>query len=506
MADIFLSYSRADRDRAQVISKALEAEGFSVWWDKVLRAGQTYDEVTEGMLRDSKVVVVLWSEVSVKSKWVRAEATLGERTSVLVPAMIDDAERPIMFELTQSADLIGWSEDREDPRWRQFIADIRSAVEAAAEIPEEQIQAAVSSSDANIETTFWTSIKDGSDPADFEAYLERYPEGHFTSLARNRLNNLGSGRSEVTEAPAPVTPPKSPPPPPPASAHQQTPDKLEAKKAKKKEKNKGGFPIIRILLIFGILAAGGFYGSEYFGSVEQEEVPVVCDDCPEMVVIPGGSFEMGSRNDEPGHEPWEAPQHTVVVAPFALARHEVTFDDWQRCLDDGGCNGYEPLDRDFGRGTNAVMGISWEDAQAYIRWLSQKTGRPYRLPTEAEWEYAARAGTQTAYWWGDPFDRNKVPIDAPISVLELAENPLGLKGMLGNLREWVEDCYDNTYASAPANGSAQTSVGCERRVIRGGHYAGGEAAHRSANRARGMPGVRDRSYGFRVASSSVEPE
>lgn len=499
LADIFLSYSRADRDRAQLISKALEAEGFSVWWDKVLRAGQTYDEVTEGMLRDSKVVVVLWSEVSVKSKWVRAEATLGERTSVLVPAMIDDADRPIMFELTQSADLIGWSDDREDPRWRQFIADIRSAVEAAAEIPEAQIQEAATSSDANIETTFWTSIKDGSDPADFEAYLERYPDGHFAALARNRLKNLGGEPIVASVATAPAVEAPAPP------KQEKLPPERKPKKSEKPKK-KGGFPFVRIVLILGILAVGGYYGSEYFGSVEQEDVQVVCADCPDMVMIPGGSFEMGSASDEAGHEPWEAPQHTVVVAPFALARHEVTFDDWQRCLDDGGCNGYEPLDRGFDRGTNAVMGISWEDAQAYIRWLSQKTGRPYRLPTEAEWEYAARGGTQTAYWWGDSFDRNKVPLDAPISVLRLAENPFGLKGMLGNLREWVEDCYDNTYASAPANGSAQTSVGCDRRVIRGAHYSGTQAAHRAANRARGRPDVRDRSYGLRVASSSVDIE
>ncbi|WP_353255607.1 toll/interleukin-1 receptor domain-containing protein [Hyphomonas sp.] len=116
MASIFLSYSRADRPKAQVIAEALIAEGFVVWWDKALRAGQTYDEVTEDMLRESDAVVVLWSTVSVKSKWVRAEATLGQRTLALVPAMIEDANRPIMFELTQSADLIGWDADRGDPR------------------------------------------------------------------------------------------------------------------------------------------------------------------------------------------------------------------------------------------------------------------------------------------------------------------------------------------------------------------------------------------------------
>ena len=129
MADIFLSYSRADRPIAQTIATALEAEGFSVWWDKVLRAGQTYDEVTESMLRDSDVVVVLWSQTSVKSKWVRAEATLGQRGSELVPAMIEEADRPIMFELTQTADLIGWDGDRNEPRWSEFVTDIKRSLD-----------------------------------------------------------------------------------------------------------------------------------------------------------------------------------------------------------------------------------------------------------------------------------------------------------------------------------------------------------------------------------------
>ncbi|MEO0608169.1 MAG: toll/interleukin-1 receptor domain-containing protein, partial [Pseudomonadota bacterium] len=165
MADIFLSYSRADRPLAQTIATALDAEGLSVWWDKVLRAGQTYDEVTESMLRDSNVVVVLWSQTSVKSKWVRAEATLGQRSSDVVPAMIEEADRPIMFELTQTADLIGWDGDRNDPRWGDFVADIKRALDkhqtAAAPASTAPAAAPAAQNDATIETVFWTSIKDG---------------------------------------------------------------------------------------------------------------------------------------------------------------------------------------------------------------------------------------------------------------------------------------------------------------------------------------------------------
>ena len=209
VADIFLSYSRADRPKAQQIAKALEQEGFTVWWDKILRAGQTYDEVTEGMLRDARVVIVLWSEVSVKSKWVRAEATLGERTSTVIPAMIQDAERPIMFELTQSADLIGWDGDHEDSRWKGFVADIRLALERAeskAEAAPAAIEPSASPRDATIENTFWTSIADSDDGADYEAYLSRYPDGHFVDLARNRLAGLAKAAAPAAAAQTPAPP------------------------------------------------------------------------------------------------------------------------------------------------------------------------------------------------------------------------------------------------------------------------------------------------------------
>jgi len=204
MASIFLSYSRADRPKAQVVAEALTAEGFSVWWDKVLRAGQTYDEVTEGMLRDADVVVVLWSTVSVKSKWVRAEATLGQRTSVLIPAMIEEAERPIMFELTQSADLVGWDGDRNDPRWKEFVIDIRRAAEhakppAAAPVPP---AAPGQAADMTMELTFWSSVKDSGDKADFEAYLKRYPDGHYSDLARNRIAAMSRAEAKAA-APLP---------------------------------------------------------------------------------------------------------------------------------------------------------------------------------------------------------------------------------------------------------------------------------------------------------------
>ena len=129
MHDLFISYGRADEDVARLYASTLQDEGFAVWWDETLRSGDTYDEVIEKALRQAPAVVVLWSATSVQSRWVRSEATIGDRHGALVPAMISPCERPIMFELTQTADLTGWNGDRSDPRWQAFVSDIRQVVD-----------------------------------------------------------------------------------------------------------------------------------------------------------------------------------------------------------------------------------------------------------------------------------------------------------------------------------------------------------------------------------------
>src|SRR5262249_33896182 len=127
-------------------------------------------------------------------------------------------------------------------------------------------------------------------------------------------------------------------------------------------------------------------------------------DCPEMIVVPAGSFTMGSPASEKGRDAGEEPQHTVTIArPFALSKWDVTFAEWDACVSVGGCPGIR--DNWVGRGSKPAINVNWEEAQQYVAWLSAMTGRPYRLLTEAEWEYAARAGTTTAYYWGDDIGR-----------------------------------------------------------------------------------------------------
>jgi formylglycine-generating enzyme required for sulfatase activity len=241
-----------------------------------------------------------------------------------------------------------------------------------------------------------------------------------------------------------------------------------------------------------------------------------------MITVPAGSFEMGARGTGVATE--QQPVHRVTLArPFALGRFEVTFAEWDACVAESGCNGFRPDDRGWGRGTRPVIGVSWEDTQAYARWLSAKTGQRYRLPSEAEWEYAARGGPRavsagrataasaaagTAYWWGETVGRGRAncagcgsPFDgkqtAPADAFEA--NPLGLHNMHGNAAEWVADCWSPSYAGAPADGSAVERPRCDARVLRGGAFNQDPSYATAAARFKYDAGVRYFAHGFRIA-------
>jgi formylglycine-generating enzyme required for sulfatase activity len=227
-----------------------------------------------------------------------------------------------------------------------------------------------------------------------------------------------------------------------------------------------------------------------------------CADCTEMVVVPDGEFNMGS-----GDSVNEKPEHRVVIAnPFAIGRREITFAEWDTCVTAGGCK-YEPGDRGWGRGDRPVINVSWDDAKAFVAWLSQKTGKKYRLPTEAEWEYAARAGTTSTFWWGrtagtdhancEDCSSKSLRQTAPTGTFR--PNGFGLYDTSGNAAEWVEDCWNENYRGAPTDGSAWTTGQCGERVLRGGSFASKATFVRSASRFRYDEDVRYYANGFRVA-------
>jgi formylglycine-generating enzyme required for sulfatase activity len=237
--------------------------------------------------------------------------------------------------------------------------------------------------------------------------------------------------------------------------------------------------------------------------------------CPRMITLEAGDFVMGSDEKEPLRDSDEGPRRRTHVRSFALGVFEVTFSQWFACVNDGGCEGYAPPEYAAGLDEHPVINISWRDAQRYTAWLSQRTGETYRLPTEAEWEYAARAGSLSAYPWGDTADHGFANYGAEACCAGVAvgadrwlhtapagsfpANAFGLHDMHGNAWEWVEDCYSDSYADAPTDGSPRRADACARRILRGGSWLFGPNELRSAARRTHRSDVRTGSLGLRVA-------
>ena len=303
--------------------------------------------------------------------------------------------------------------------------------------------------------------------------------------------------------------------------------------------------------IIALLAGKTWAEGEAFVKALQEHPPGAtfrdCAQCQEMVVVPSGSYEMGSPAFEKGRYDSEGPVHRVTIAePFAVGVYEVTRGEFERFAQEtgylsGGGDGCwffwraesdGKFEKDSDRNWRApgyaqtdqhpVVCVNWRDAQVYVKWLSRKTGESYRLLSEAEWEYVARGGTQTAWYWGDDktaqcrhangFDRSagqRYPKwktakcdDGAVDTSEVGKykaNGFGLHDVSGNVWEWVEDCWNENYAGAPTDGSAWTSGNCKKRVLRGGSWHNEPWSLRSAYRFGNGSGGRDNYYGFRVA-------
>jgi formylglycine-generating enzyme required for sulfatase activity len=259
------------------------------------------------------------------------------------------------------------------------------------------------------------------------------------------------------------------------------------------------------LVLGAVLLAGLWAGP---GSAQQPGAPGSvfrdCADCPEMVVIGPGSFNMG----EAGYSR-ETPVHPVSIGhAFAIGKYDVTFDEWDACVAAGGCGGLRPGDDGWGRGRRPVINVTWDDAQSYVAWLSRRTGQQYRLPSESEYEYAMRGGTSTAFWWGDSIGRGNAncegcgsPWDnrqtAPVGSFK--PNPFGVYDAIGNITRWVQDLWHANYAGAPTDGSAWETGDPVRRVMRGGSWFNGPARQHAAFRNGDSPRVRNAKIGFRIA-------
>ena len=262
--------------------------------------------------------------------------------------------------------------------------------------------------------------------------------------------------------------------------------------------------------------------------VARERSPLVgerfrdCESCPEMVVVPAGNFMMGSPSSEDERPGSEGPVHRVSIAkPFAVGVYEVTFAEWDACVKGGGCRGHRPDDKGWGRGRHPVIHVNWVDTQSYVQWLSRKTGKRYRLLSESEWEYVARAGTTGPFHYGETLSTSQANYDGrhtygsghkgeyrrrTVPVGSFPANAFGLHDVHGNVWERVDDCWNGSYAGAPVDGSARESGDCSQRVLRGGAWYGKPQTLRSARRSRGTNEGRGHGSGFRVVRNLTSYE
>ncbi len=229
---------------------------------------------------------------------------------------------------------------------------------------------------------------------------------------------------------------------------------------------------------------------------------VDCESCPVMVSLPTGSFQMGSADGDRSELP---VREVAIERPIAIGKYEVTVAQWQSCASAGFCRAIgDPAADDSKR---PIQNVSWADAETFVAWLRAETEQAYRLPTEAEWEYAARAGTSTKFWWGDSFEEGLAGCSEcgedwnrkrPSDVGSYKPNPFGLHDMNGGVSEWVADCWIPNYQDAPGNGSARSLSFCPQRVLRGGSWRSERSDVTSASRFRYDAQVRYYTNGLRV--------
>jgi formylglycine-generating enzyme required for sulfatase activity len=331
------------------------------------------------------------------------------------------------------------------------------------------------------ELAFWESIKDSTHVSDYEAYLKAYPKGRFVALAQARIARLRAGgtKGAAVADTAPATPSK------PARESPKT-----AAAAKEAPAPKPAAPA-------PVAAAPASRPAAAAAEVKD------CPACPTLISLPAGSFTMGSNSSDPS----EKPAHQVTIgAPFAIGKYEVTAQQWNSCVDAGACQKVA-----LAANANApIRDVSWDDAQQYLKWLGSTSGKPFRLPTEAEWEYAARGGTATRYWWGEQMAAGKANCkdcgqpwtsEGPANVGSFAANPYGLHDTSGSVWEWVSDCWHNSFKDAPADGRSWDQPNCSVRVIRGASWREGAPYMVASTRFKYDASVRHSQNGFRVARS-----
>ena len=449
MADIFISYSKKHAALTGELARDLEAEGYTTWWDtNLLPDDGFFPETIRAQIAVAKAVIVIWAEHSVTSRWVYSEASEGDAHGKLLQVRdeaLDPRKVPMPF-TSGNITLVG-------DRARLFAALARKQI-----APSKQAEA------ERAETAAKAKAR-----ANAEAEQQRAKDAEI----RRRAAEIEAEQQRAER-----------------KAKEEERQQQEAEAARRKSAEP------RWAFLWG------WKGTRNVTQRPGESFRDF-DSGPEMVVVPAGEFWMGSKDGE-GND-YERPRHRVTISQaFAVGKYPVTFDEWDAAVAAGGAS-HKPGDEGWGRGRRPVIGVSWDDTKAYIKWLLDRTGQPYRLLSEAEWEYACRAGSKTAYSFGD--NESDLGRHAWYStnsgrkthlVGEKAANGFGLHDMHGNVWEWCEDCWNGNYHNAPSDGTAWTTGNCGSRVLRGGSWCYDPQYLRSAYRNY-VPDYRFNYIGFRVA-------
>lgn len=355
-------------------------------------------------------------------------------------------------------------------------------VEGSAEV---EVAAAARPPDLSAENALWAMLRTNKDPAEFAAFLKLFPNSGHADEARRRMSEL-SGSPDRTAAEKPAIAAARPPEMP---AH-PAPEKTAETKPAEPIVTASNQPMVPPRMV-------PVRPQPPEGKIFQD-----CPTCPRMVRIPAGSFLMGQ-----GARDAEAmPAHHVEIKPFALGQYPVTVAEWKACVSTKACN-FIPKMR-VADDRTPVHNLSWEDVGQYMAWLTTTTRHPYRLPSEAEWEFAARGGTTTRYWWGDSLGMalancadcgGQQDAYGPEPVDSRPPNPFGLYDMLGGVAQWMADCWSPNYKGAPADATPRNAKFCEKRVLRGGSFRAPHDEITVTYRSNYDAPVRYLVNGFRVA-------
>ena len=541
---IFISYSRKDEDFAQDLLAGLEAAGFEPYLDtQNIAAGEDWEARLSGLIEAADTVVFILSPdavVSQRCAWeVERTSDLQKRLLPVVWRAVEDDSVPqrlkqlnyIFFNRPHSFGVplrVLANALRTDISWvREHTRIGESALRWNAK---GRVDALLQRGEELAAAKGWLNAQPKYAPEPTLLHLEFIKAGEDAELARatserQRLSQIAAAQDDREKA---IEREKV--------ALERADAALQQAEMALRKKQRGQV-VIRTLLSFVILGLIGWINQSFLMSrlnwhltmqpymatnfrpyVTTPEFTLAlkpgqafkecASNCPEMVVIPVGSLTMGSPETESDRSSDEGPQRLVTFSqPFAVSKFPVTFDEWNACVAVGGCP--KVSDSGFGEATRPVINVNWEEAQIYVAWLSLMTGKRYRLPSEAEWEYAARAGGNSVYAWGDNLGIGNANCigcgsqwdnQSSSPVGSFKPNLFGLYDVEGNIWQWVADCYHENYSGGPIDGSSWTN-GCQqsRRSVRGGGWDSYAKNIRVANRDRISTGNRLNDLGFRVA-------